>query len=47
MGRHAGLGVIPGRVVKFVSDLPPDPTSLRECFAIPAREGEDSLPLSW
>ena len=36
MGRHAGLGVIPGRVVKFASDLPPNP--------LPAREGEDSLP---
>ena len=23
MGRHAGLGVIPGRVVQFASDLPP------------------------
>ena len=32
MGRHAGLGVIPGRVVRFASDLLLDP--------IPATEGE-------
>jgi imidazole glycerol-phosphate synthase subunit HisH len=32
MGRHAGLGVIPGRVVRFASDLSPDP--------LPAKEGE-------
>ena len=36
MGQHAGLGVIPGRVVKFVSDLPPNP--------LPVREGETDLP---
>jgi glutamine amidotransferase len=35
MGWHAGLGVIPGRVVRF--DLPPSP--------LPAREGEQSPPL--
>ena len=37
MGRHAGLGVIPGRVVRFVSDLPPTP--------LPAKEGEPASPL--
>lgn len=34
MGRHAGLGVIPGRVMKF--DPPPSP--------LPRREGEADLP---
>ena len=29
MGRHAGLGVIPGRVVRFASDLPPAPSLRR------------------
>ena len=29
MGRHAGLGVIPGRVVRFASDLLPDRPFLR------------------
>ena len=29
MGRHAGLGVIPGRVVRFASDLPPPPSLRR------------------
>ena len=37
MGRHAGLGVIPGRVVRFASDLPPAP--------LPAKEGEPVSPL--
>jgi len=30
MGRHAGLGVIPGRVVRFASDLPPAPLTAKE-----------------
>jgi len=29
MGRHRGLGIIPGRVVRFGSDLPPRSPSLR------------------
>jgi glutamine amidotransferase len=37
MGRHPGLGVIPGRVVKFASDPPPN--------SLPRREGENDLPL--
>ena len=36
MGRHAGLGIIPGRVVRFANDLPPDP--------LLAKEGEPVSP---
>ena len=39
MGRHAGLGVIPGRVLRFANDLPPNPLPWR-------LEGGSQLPLS-
>jgi len=38
MGRHAGLGVIPGRVVRFAGDLTPQPPSL-------PGKGEPTSPL--
>ncbi len=37
MGRHAGLGVIPGRVVKFASEYVPGPPSQGGGGRLPSR----------